>query len=267
MSPFKAVKAYLRLSAAYFSCNLRSAAEYRTNFAVQVLGMLLNNAAFIFFWKVLLSRAGSVAGYGFKDIMFLWALAASSFGLGHILFGNAPRLGSIAVSGQLDVYLLQPKNVLLNVSLARTEVAAWGDLLYGIILLAVVAHPGPGRWVLFLVFVCSGAVLYMSSFVLVESLYFFVGNAQGVSRAFFELILSATLYPDRIFSAPVRALLYSIIPAGYIVFVPLKAYKLMSLPLAGVSLAAAVVYAGLAFLAFGAGLKRYESGNLIGTRT
>jgi ABC-2 type transport system permease protein len=208
-----------------------------------------------------------VAGYGFEDIMFLWALAASAFGLGHIIFGNAPRLGRIAVSGELDVYLLQPKNVLLNVSLARTEVAAWGDLLYGIILLAVVVHPGPARWILFLVFVCSGAVLYMSSFVLVESLYFFLGNAQGLSRAFFELILSATLYPDKIFSAPVRALLYSLIPAGYIVFIPLKAFTLMSLPWAFLSLGAAIAYAALAFLAFGAGLKRYESGNLVGTRT
>jgi len=267
VSPFKAARAYARLARRYFSSNLKSAMEYRANFLVQVFGMLLNNAAFIFFWRVLLARAGKVAGYSFEDIMFLWATAASAFGLAHVVFGNAPRLGRLIMSGDLDVFLLQPKNVLVNAALARTEVSAWGDLLYGIVLIALTASPGPLRWLLFALFVSAGAVLYASTFVLMESLYFFMGNAQGFSRAFLEIILSPTLYPDKIYPAPVRALFYSIIPAGYIVFMPLKAFKALDIPTALISAAAAAAYAGLAFLAFGAGLKRYESGNLVGTRT
>jgi ABC-2 type transport system permease protein len=267
VSPFKAARAYARLSRCYFSSNLRSALEYRANFIVQVLGMVINNAAFIVFWKVLISRAGAVAGYAFEDIMFLWALAASAFGIAHIVFGNAPRLGRLVMSGELDVFLLQPKNVLINASLARTEVSAWGDLIYGVLLLAIVTRPDPLRWLLFALFSISGAVIYSASFVLIESLYFFLGNAQGLSKAFFELILSSTLYPDRIFAPPVRALFYSLVPAGYIVFIPLKAFKSLD-PLSGaLAIGASAAYAAIAFLAFGAGLRRYESGNLIGTRS
>jgi ABC-2 type transport system permease protein len=266
MSLFKAVKAYARLTGAHFACNLRSAMEYRANFLLQVFGMLLNNACFIIFWRVLLARAGTVAGYGFKDVMFLWSLAASAFGLGHIVFGNAPRLGSLVVNGQLDIFLLQPKNVLLNASLARSEVSAWGDLAYGIILLALAVRPGPGGWVLFALFTVSGAILYMASYALVECLYFLLGNARGISAAFGEMILSATLYPDRIFPASVRALFYSLLPAGYIVFVPLRAFKALDPGWAALALGASIAYALLAFAAFNSGLRRYESGNLVGTR-
>jgi ABC-2 type transport system permease protein len=267
VSPYKAARAYARLARRYFWSNLKSAAEYRVNFIAQVLGMLLNNAAFIYFWKVLIARAGKVAGYSFEDIMFLWAVAASAFGLAHVVFGNVRRLGALVMSGGLDVFLLQPKNVLVNAALARTEVSAWGDLLYGIVLIAVTASPGPLRWLLFALFVSAGSILYASTFVRMESLYFFMGNAQGLSRSFLEIILSSTLYPDRIYPAAVRALFYSIIPAGYIVFMPLKAFRALDVPTALISVLAAAAYAGLAFLAFGAGLKRYESGNLVGTRT
>ncbi len=267
MSPFKAVKAYARLTVRYFSSNLKAAAEYRVNFIAQVLGMALNNAAFIVFWKVLLGRAGPVAGYGFEDVMFIWAVASSAFGLAHVVFGNVRRLGALALSGELDVYLLQPKDVLVNASLARMQIPAWGDLAYGAILIGIVSRPDPARWLLFALFVLTGAILYAATFVLIESLYFFLGNAQGLAQALFELVLSSTLYPDKAFPAPVRALFYSLIPAGYIVFIPLRGFKALDLRVALISVAAAVAYSLIAYLAFRAGLRRYESGNLVGTRS
>jgi ABC-2 type transport system permease protein len=267
MSAFKAARAYARLSGAYLRANLQAAMEYRANFLVQVLGMMLNNAAFIFFWRVLLDRAGGVSGYGFKDVMFLWALASSAFGLGHILFGNVRGISALVVKGELDVYLLQPKNVLFHCAVSRSVVPAWGDLAYGFILLVAVNGFDPARLALFALFVVSGAVLYMSSFAIVESLSFFAGSVQGLSRAFLELILSSTLYPDRIYGPGVRWIFYSLLPAAYIVFIPLKAFRGLDLAAAALSLGASVLYCLAAYAIFSLGLRRYESGNLIGTRT
>lgn len=251
----------------YFRTNLQAAMEYRANFLLQVFGMVLNNCAFIVFWRVLLDRSGGVSGYGFEDVMFIWALASSAFGLGHILFGNVRNISSLVVKGELDVFLLQPKDVLFHCAISRTHVSAWGDLLYGAVLMIATTGFDPARYALFAVFTASGAVLYVSTFAIVESLAFFAGSIQGVSRAFFELTLSSTLYPDRIYGPGLRWILYSLLPAAYVVFIPLRAFRTLDLADAAIVLGAAVLYCAIAYIAFSLGLRRYESGNLIGTRT
>ena len=61
------VKKSLKLLGYYFKFNMSSAMEYRANFLLQSFGMILNNAAFIFFWWILFSNVPSIGGYGFKD--------------------------------------------------------------------------------------------------------------------------------------------------------------------------------------------------------
>ena len=54
--------------------------------------------------------------------------------------------------------------------------------------------------------------------------------------------------------------------AGFIAFVPLAVYRSLDWPLVPVLLGVAAVYAGGAYGLFRAGLRRYESGNQMGTR-
>jgi len=56
----------------------------------------------------------------------------------HIVFGNVRQFSKIIINGELDTYLLQPKNVYINVHCSRMIVSAWGDFIYGYILLAAV---------------------------------------------------------------------------------------------------------------------------------
>ena len=123
------IMAYGRFLGAAMQVNFKSVMEYRINFILQFFGMMLNNAAFALFWAVLIGRAGMVGGYGFTDVMFIWALVSTSFGLAHILAGNVRMLGRIVMEGGLDVYLLQPKDVMLNLLVSRTIVSAWGDFV------------------------------------------------------------------------------------------------------------------------------------------
>ncbi len=106
---------HLKLVGLYFKYNLQSAMEYRASFITQALGMFLNNSIFIFFWWVIFQKVTSIGGYGFRDIMLVWAMAASTFGAVHIVFGNVGRLPEIIMKGELDTFLVQPKNVYMSV--------------------------------------------------------------------------------------------------------------------------------------------------------
>jgi ABC-2 type transport system permease protein len=259
-------RAYMRFLGAAFQANLKSVLEYRLNFAIQFFGMMLNNAAFAMFWAVLIGKTGGIGGYGFVDIMFVWALVSSAFGLAHILAGNVRQLGRIVMEGGLDVYLLQPKDVMVNLLASKTSVSAWGDLVYGFIVLVLLPGADVARLLLFISLAIPGAVIFGASFAAAESLVFFMGNSQAVSGALTEFLLSFSLYPEGVFGKGYRWLLYSIVPSGFIAFMPLRIFRALNWPLVPVLWGIAAVYAALSYSLFSFGLQRYESGNRMDAR-
>lgn len=259
------MKNYLRFLAAVFSVNFKSAIEYKVNFFLQLFGMLLNNGAFILFWLSLLGHTGALGGYQFTDVMFLWSIGPAAFGLAHAFCGNISRLGTMIQQGELDVYLLQPKDPQLHALISRTDVSAWGDVLYAVLVISFL--PGDGlKWGLFVLFSLSGAVIFTATYTLVHSLSFFWGGSLGIFRAFQEFLLSFSLYPEKIFPQGLRWVFYTIIPSGFLVFLPLEVFKQGDFWLIPVILSGTLGYLALSVVVFRWGLRKYESGNLVGTR-
>jgi ABC-2 type transport system permease protein len=254
---------HLQLIAAYFRFNLAAAMEYRGSFLLQVFGMALNNAAFLIFWSVLFTKMNRIGGYDFQDVMFIWALSATAFGLVHIFFGNVGQLSRMIYQGELDAYLLQPKDVYVNILASRTVVSAWGDLAYGVILYLIAFGFHPGPFTLFCLFSFFGGLLMGSVIFGAETLTFFVGNASALGRMFFNFLITFTLYPEGIYRGVVHWLIYSLIPAGFIAFLPLRIMKVFSWPWLGLLIAIDLAYVAGSYFLFKLGLKRYESGNLV----
>ena len=258
----------LRLAGHYIRFNLSAGMAYSTSFIIQVAGMALNNSAFIIFWLVLFERiGGEIGGYGFADVMFLWALAAAGIGLGAVLFGNSFQVSRIIYTGELDVYLLQPKPVLPSLLMSRSMIAGWGDVAYGLILFAATQPLTVTSVLLFLLFSAALAAVSVAMRVLYHSLTFLVGNAEGFAGLASELVISFMLYPGSIFRGATLWILHSLIPVALVAYIPARIIRSFDPLLLAVVLAADAALVALAFLAFRLGLKRYESGNLIGART
>lgn len=257
---------HLRLIGLYFKYNLQAAMEYRVSFITQAIGMALNNAFFIFFWWVIFTKVSSIGGYGFREVMVIWALAASTFGFLHIFFGNVRQLTRMIINGELDTYLLQPKNVYVNVHCSRMTVSAWGDFIYGYILIIIVYGLDPLKLLLFTLFTAAGGLLSGAVMASADTLTFYIGDASAITRLVTEFLINFTLYPDSIFRREVKWIMYSLLPAGFIVFMPFRLMTAFSwyglLALLGID----TVYITLGYLFFKRGLKRYESGNLITTK-
>lgn len=264
---FREVRQSLKLIGRYFLMNLSSAIEYRTSFLMQSFGMALNNAAFIFFWWIAFEKVGGdIGGYDFRDVMFIWSLASSSFGLAMVVFGNARDLTRLIVSGELDTFLLQPRPVLVNVIAARTSVTAWGDFLYGIVLLALTQDCTWALWLLFAFFVVTGALLITAIQITFGTLTFYMGNAGMLQQMALEFTISFSVYPESIFHGVVRVLIHTLIPAAFIVHIPLSLVRGFDARLFSILLVVTAAYCAFAFWFFGRSLRRYESGNLIVTR-
>ncbi len=260
-----AVKNQMRVCLLSVKYNIMREMVNKVTFLTNICFMLLNNATFLVQWFILLRLREDVGGYTMREIMLLWGLTATSFGLSHILFARVFSLSELIIKGKLDSFLVQPKNVLVSVLTSSTDISAIGDFLYGVVIVCI-CRPGVGGFFLFLLFAVTGAVIFTSFALLLGSLSFWFVRMDMVQNQMVMNVVSFATYPDGIFNGVTRFLLYFVIPAGMTVWHPVhmlvrfEAGMLFTvLGYAGglTALAVAVVYKGL---------KRYASGNLMEAR-
>lgn len=237
----------------------------KVTFVSNILFMILNNATFLVQWAVLFRIKGSIGGYTMKEVMLLWAVCASSYGLSNVLFARVFALPELIINGKLDAYLVQPKNVLLGVMTSATTASAIGDFAYGLIIVCLCGF-GIGRILLFLLLIANGALIITAFALLLGSLSFWFVKTEMFGEHMLNATINFGLYPDGIFKGAVKFLLYYVIPTGMMIYKPVR---IMTEP----DLGGLAVVAGYAFLLLAAavtvfyrGLKKYSSGNLMSAR-
>jgi ABC-2 type transport system permease protein len=259
---------HLRVFACYYRLNLASALEYRASFFIQAFGMALSNSSFIFFWWIAFRQiGGSIAGYSFEDVLFIWAVSSCGYGLSTILFANVSSLTNLIVTGELDTYLLQPSSALLSVLCAKTSLSAYGDVAYGLILMVVFYAGNAGAWLWFVFGALALAAIFTAITLAAHTLTFYWGDASAVGKLAAEFAINFSIYPEKIYGPAVRAVMYSLIPTAIAVHVPLKLFHGFTPWTALAALGGAALYCVAAGAFFYRGLRRYESGNAIVTKT
>jgi ABC-2 type transport system permease protein len=254
----------LRFLGAYFVANLQAAMEYRAAFWTAILAMLANDCLWLLFWWSYFQQFPLVNGWQQTDVVLLWSITALGVGLSNAVLGNAPRLAQLIMTGGLDAYLGMPRNVLLHVCVSATDPAAWGDVLFAIGAYLVLIHPGPLNVLLFLALGVLVALVFASFVIIFGSLAFFIGNTDGLTQQMVGALVTFATYPMNIFNGTVKVLLFTLIPAGFISFVPLQLLHRLTWPLVGVMPAFTLLILLGASACFYLGLRRYESGSLLG---
>lgn len=279
-----AVKNQVRVCLLSVKYNIMREMVNPVTFVTNIVFMMLNNAAILVQWFILFRLRGEIGGYTMKEVMLLWGLTASSFGLSKVLFARVFTLPELIISGKLDSYLVQPKNVCLSVLTSATSTASIGDFLYGLVLMALSGF-SVGRLAMFLLFTVTGTVIFVSFTLLLGSLSFWFVRADMAGGQMVSGMISFMTYPDGIFQGVSRYLLYFLIPVGIAVWKPvhiMTAFRGIevvgnSVGEAGQSLQSglaalltvvgyAVVLMSIAVFVFYRGLKRYASSSLMEAR-
>lgn len=251
----------------YFIFNLKACLEYRAAFIGQFFAVCINNGTFLIFWYLVYGKVdGDLNGYMFSDVTLLWGIIAASFGLSEVIFGNSNKLSSIIYKGELDTYILQPKPILPNIVCSRMVMLGWGDILYGFIIMLFSFGWDPVRIPLFILFSITGALVFTAFRVLIHSLTFYIGNNEVLSMTLENIIITLGVYPASIFRGVILILLYTLLPVAFMVYLPVEILNVFSIKSFLVVILGDTLFISLSLLLFYTGLKRYESGNMIGTR-
>ena len=254
---------WLSLAAAYVRLNLRSHLEYRGAFFSQVIAMIINDSIWLIFWSLFFMRFPVLHGWDMKDIVTLWGVSASGYGLAAALCGNALNLPTLVLRGQLDAWLLYPRALLPHLVLGKMSATSWGDAIFGYVVYLAFVRPDLEHFLLFALFTVTAAILFLGIFVISGSLSFFVGNAESIAEQWRFAVATFSTYPSSLFHGGVKLVLYTLIPAGFIAYLPVEALKSSSVVLTVYTIAGALSMVAVGVLTFYVGLKRYESGNLM----
>jgi ABC-2 type transport system permease protein len=249
---------------ALLTTNLKAASALRGAFVMQVVFMVLNNATFFVFWWALMRRVPELRGWRLGDIQVLFGIVAAAFGLTVTLAGGVRQISRFIDDGELDTLLAQPKPVLLHALGLRLQASGFGDMLSGIAFIASSKEVSWRAAPAVLLAIVASALVILACGILFHSLTFWLGNVDTFARQLWELLITFSLYPEPLFGGALRLVLFTLLPAGFVGYVPARLAHRPTVALLALTIAAAAAYVLFAAAVFERGLKRYASGSRFG---
>jgi ABC-2 type transport system permease protein len=198
--------------------------------------------------------------------MFLYGFSLIPYGLFNVISLNLYDFGSShIIEGKFDRVLLRPVSSLFQVLFENIRIESFQEIFTGLLLVGwasrrVAFDWGPGEIVLLAVFALCGGLIYVSVFLMLTCVSFWMEDRIGVHAPVWNLIAFGR-YPLNIYSGAIQFFLSWIIPFGFASFYPtarLLGREEFRNFAWGVPLVAAAFLA-LAITLWNEGVKRYSS--------
>ncbi len=260
------VRAYLLIVAMW----VRSTLTYRASFVIMAVGNAAGSGLEFVAILLMFSHIDALGGFGLPEVALLYGASATALGLADLLLGNVERLGSRVRDGTLDVLLVRPAPVYVQVAADRFALRRIGRPLQALAVLGwaltrVQVDWTPGRVVLVVAMLLSGAAIFGAIFTLGAAFQFVAQDAAQVQNSFTYGGNAMLQYPPTVFSRELVRGATFVIPLAFVNWLP--ALRLLGrddpLGLPGwvdfLGPVVAAVMCGGAALAWRAGLRGYRS--------
>lgn len=245
---------------AQIAAAIRMSLADRTNFFMQVGGMLLNNVFMMALWFMFFAGFRAVGGWALGDVALLLGLIMTIVGAAGVAFGGYRDMAATILRGEIDTLLTQPRPVLPRLLACESIASGWGDFLNGLALLALAAGLGWHDAPFVLIALVAGLTVYVSASVMFASMAFWFAGARSFARDLTDFLILMSSYPGSIFQGAAKALAYTLLPAGFVVLAPVEFLRAPGAATFLVVAGGAALYAALAIGAFQIGLQRYRRG-------
>lgn len=248
----------------FFKMNLKKIIEYKASFILQAITMLISNSGFFIIWYFILKKVGNFGWFWFTDYMILFDSLLLNFSFAHIFFWWYRQISQWIVDWTLDSYLLMPKSLLLKILSSSIPTSIFWDFINALLIPFFV--PGFTFWLFIKICYLSfvGSLVFLGVIILMESLSFFIWSSKELARAWFEMILWPSNYPERIYEWTFLKLLFvTIIPVYYTFYLPFNLARSFEWKWFIILHLSAIIFLFIGIFTFYRWLRRYESGNLV----
>ena len=257
---------YLRLHRIFVAQYLKKLMEYKVDFLLGAVGLVLIQSLQILFIGIIFSQIPALNGWSFEEILFIYGFSLIAKSMDHLFTDTLWMVGyRIVRKGEFDKYLTRPINTLYHVIAENFCVDAFGDLLMCILLLAysIPKLDMPFHWYtipLVLIVVVFATLIYTSLKIITAAIAFWT-KASGHIIHMLYMTNDFSKYPVTIYNKAVQTIITYVIPFAFTADYPASYFLTGKDPLfciGGTVIAGTVLFA-LALFVWSRGLRAYES--------
>jgi ABC-2 type transport system permease protein len=231
---------------------------------MNVIGMTINNIAFILLWIFFVQSVGVIHGWTAFDIIGLQGFVALSYGVVLSVAMGIRKLPEYVSSGVFDRFLLSPKNVLVRVATSAFGPSAVGDVIFGIVCLGIYATFLPIHFVqmiLGFMLIIVSILVFFSCAIITFSVSFYFIDAQNVANGIFEIFFTPALFHGGVFQGVTRFVYTFLIPSLLIGILPVEIVRDTSLSQFALISCLSLMWLVLSVKIFNRAVRKYESAN------
>jgi viologen exporter family transport system permease protein len=202
-----------------------AALQYRADFVMTAVGAVFYEAVSLAFVGVVIHAFGSIGGWTFTEVAFVYGIRTMGHALHGILSGQLWATDYVVREGEFDRYLLRPVNPLIQLITRSFQVTAVGDIVFGVAVLAITAAAAPidwsVGWVLFLIAAVVGSALTESAVMLaISSLTFRLLASSPLLQVADTVFVTFGPYPLSVLPRAVSYLLTFVLPLAFAAYLP-----------------------------------------------
>jgi ABC-2 type transport system permease protein len=212
---------YLRIIAS----RIRGQLTYRASFTLDVIAQFIGQSTELVAILVLFTQVSALGGFSAQEVLLIYGLAATAFGLADLLVGQVEELPNFIRTGEFDVMLLRPLGTLAqllsaDIALKRLGRVASGLLVLGWSLATLDLPWTPARVLLAVTTPIIGAVILSAIWVAANSVSFWIVDGREMANSFTYGSNFSTAYPITIYGPWLRLALCYAVPAAFVAYFP-----------------------------------------------
>lgn len=256
------LKFYLKFLHISVMTNFKLSLTSRLTFFTTILITVIKQVIFLIGWYFFFAKYKIVEGWNFNEMLLMYGEVIIAIGIVEVFFFGLREIPRLIESQELDTFILQPKNLILNIALSKGDMSSIGEIFAGIILIYysgyLISSPG------LIVLVASMGILFMFAlFLYLGCIAFYMKDSHDFVR---ELTLNAIIMatqPNAAYSGAIKMLTFTLVPVAFISFFPIEYLRTSKLEYLMLTFIGTLGFFAIAWGLFYRGLRAYESGNRI----
>ena len=214
------VRVYLTMQKKY----IQSRMQYRLDFVVSLIGILMLNAVSLISLWLLMQSTSDIVGWTLNELIFIYGFFLIAYSPAQILFDNMWNLNDYVRDGKFIKYYFRPMNMLFSLVAERFDIKGLGQFAMGIVAFVYGSVQVGIDWtavkLFWLVLFLFGAALINIGFLVGSACAGFWMTWSFSVMDFIFRTRDFGRYPTTIFAGSFRTIFTWIFPIGFLAFYP-----------------------------------------------